>query len=223
MVDGKNVLTLATSQDHKRLLDADLGPNTGGMGAYSPAPVVTPEIHARALREIIMPTVKGMAADGIPFTGFLYAGLMIDDSGKAKTLEFNCRMGDPETQPIMSRLRSDFLVALDAAIDGKLNEVELDWDPRIALGVVMAAHNYPETPRKGDVISGIPADGLDYVTFHAGTSMDGGQLKTSGGRVLCVVGLDHTIRGAQQKAYAIVDQIKFDGAQYRRDIGYRAL
>jgi phosphoribosylamine--glycine ligase len=170
-----------------------------------------------------MPTVKGMAADGIPFTGFLYAGLMIDESGKAKTLEFNCRMGDPETQPIMSRLRSDFLVALDAAIDGKLNEVELDWDPRIALGVVMAAHNYPETPRKGDVISGIPADSSDHVTFHAGTTMDGDQLKTSGGRVLCVVGLDHTTRGAQQKAYAIVDQIKFDGAQYRRDIGYRAL
>jgi phosphoribosylamine--glycine ligase len=223
MVDGHHVLALATSQDHKRLLDADLGPNTGGMGAYSPAPVVTPEIHARALREIIMPTVKGMAADGIPFTGFLYAGLMIDENGKAKTLEFNCRMGDPETQPIMSRLRSDFLIALDAAVDGKLNEVELDWDPRIALGVVMAAHNYPETPRKGDVISGIPADGADHVTFHAGTTMNGEQLTTSGGRVLCVVGLDHTTRGAQQKAYAIVDQIKFDGAQFRRDIGYRAL
>ena len=223
LVDGKNVLALATSQDHKRLLDADQGPNTGGMGAYSPAPVVTPEIHARALREVIMPTVNGMKADGIPYTGFLYAGLMIAPDGKIKTLEFNCRMGDPETQPIMARLRSDLVNALDHAVDGKLNEVELDWDPRIALGVVMAAHNYPETPRKGDVISGIPADGADHVTFHAGTTMNGEQLTTSGGRVLCVVGLDHTTRGAQQKAYAIVDQIKFDGAQFRRDIGYRAL
>jgi phosphoribosylamine---glycine ligase len=223
MVDGHNVLTLATSQDHKRLLDADQGPNTGGMGAYSPAPVVTPDIHARALREIIMPTVKGMAADGIPFTGFLYAGLMISEDGKVKTLEFNCRMGDPETQPILSRMKSDFLTALDAAVDNKLDQVELEWDPRIALGVVMAAYNYPETPRKGDAITGIPADGPDHVTFHAGTTMDEGVLKTSGGRVLCVVGLDHTTRGAQQKAYAIVDQIKFDGAQFRRDIGYRAL
>lgn len=223
MVDGHHVLTLATSQDHKRLLDADQGPNTGGMGAYSPAPVVTPDIHARALREIIMPTVKGMAADGIPFTGFLYAGLMISSDGKVKTLEFNCRMGDPETQPIMSRLKSDFLTALDAAVDSKLDQVELEWDPRIALGVVMAAHNYPETPRKGDIITGIPADTDDHVTFHAGTTMDAGALKTSGGRVLCVVGLDHTTRGAQQKAYAVVDQIKFDGAQFRRDIGYRAL
>ena len=170
------------------------GPNTGGMGAYSPAPVVTPEIHARALREIIMPTVKGMAADGIPFTGFLYAGLMIDESGKAKTLEFNCRMGDPETQPIMSRMRSDFLTALDAAVDGKLDQVELEWDTRIALGVVMAAHNYPETPRKGDAITGIPTDDADHVTFHAGTTMEDGVLKTSGGRVLCVVGLDHTTK-----------------------------
>jgi phosphoribosylamine--glycine ligase len=223
MVDGKNVLTLATSQDHKRLLDADQGPNTGGMGAYSPAPVVTPEIHARALREIIMPTVKGMAADGIPFTGFLYAGLMIDGKGQVKTLEFNCRMGDPETQPIMARLKSDFLLALDAAVDGKLDQVELEWDARIALGVVMAAYNYPETPRKGDVITGIPADDVDHVTFHAGTTMDNGVLKTSGGRVLCVVGLDHTTKGAQQKAYAHLDQIQFDGAQFRRDIGYRAL
>jgi len=170
-----------------------------------------------------MPTVKGMAADGIPFTGFLYAGLMISSDGKVKTLEFNCRMGDPETQPIMSRLKSDFLTALDAAVDSKLDQVELEWDPRIALGVVMAAHNYPETPRKGDIITGIPADTDDHVTFHAGTTMDAGALKTSGGRVLCVVGLDHTTRGAQQKAYAVVDQIKFDGAQFRRDIGYRAL
>jgi phosphoribosylamine--glycine ligase len=193
------------------------------MGAYSPAPVVTPEIHARALREIILPTVKGMAADGIPFTGFLYAGLMIDTFGKVKTLEFNCRMGDPETQPIMARLKSDFLIALDAAVDGHLDQVELEWDSRIALGVVMAAHNYPETPRKGDVITGIPTDDADHVTFHAGTTMDNGTLKTSGGRVLCVVGLDHTTKGAQQKAYAHLESIHFDGAQFRRDIGYRAL
>ena len=223
MVDGEHVLALATSQDHKRLLDADQGPNTGGMGAYSPAPVVTPEIHAKAMREIIMPTVRGMKADGIPFTGFLYAGLMINADGNPKTLEFNCRMGDPETQPILSRLKSDFLVALDAAVDGKLDQVDLEWDSRIALGVVMAAHNYPETPRKGDAITGIPADGENHVTFHAGTTLDNGVLKTSGGRVLCVVGLDHTTRGAQQRAYEIVKQIGFNGAQYRTDIGYRAL
>ena len=223
MVDGEHVLALATSQDHKRLLDADQGPNTGGMGAYSPAPVVTPEIHAKAMREIIMPTVRGMKADGIPFTGFLYAGLMINADGNPKTLEFNCRMGDPETQPILSRLKSDFLVALDAAVDGKLDQVDLEWDSRIALGVVMAAHNYPETPRKGDAIIGIPADGENHVTFHAGTTLDNGVLKTSSGRVLCVVGLDHTTRGAQQRAYEIVKQIGFNGAQYRTDIGYRAL
>ena len=223
MVDGEHVLALATSQDHKRLLDGDQGPNTGGMGAYSPAPVVTPEIHAKAMREIIMPTVRGMKADGIPFTGFLYAGLMINADGNPKTLEFNCRMGDPETQPILSRLKSDFLVALDAAVDGKLDQVDLEWDSRIALGVVMAAHNYPETPRKGDAITGIPADGENHVTFHAGTTLDNGVLKTSSGRVLCVVGLDHTTRGAQQRAYEIVKQIGFNGAQYRTDIGYRAL
>lgn len=223
MVDGEHVLALATSQDHKRLLDGDQGPNTGGMGAYSPAPVVTPEIHAKAMREIIMPTVRGMKADGIPFTGFLYAGLMINADGNPKTLEFNCRMGDPETQPILSRLKSDFLVALDAAVDGKLDQVDLEWDSRIALGVVMAAHNYPETPRKGDAIAGIPADGENHVTFHAGTTLDNGVLKTSSGRVLCVVGLDHTTRGAQQRAYEIVKQIGFNGAQYRTDIGYRAL
>ena len=223
MVDGHNVLALATSQDHKRLLDADLGPNTGGMGAYSPAPVVTPEIHARALREIIMPTVKGMAADGIPFTGFLYAGLMIDENGKAKTLEFNCRMGDPETQPIMARLRSDLVNALDHAVDGTLNEVELEWDRRTALGVVLAAHNYPDTPRAGDVITGIPADTEDQITFHAGTKLQDGKVVTSGGRVMCVVGLADTVRGAQQKAYEAINHIKFDGMQYRKDIGYRAI
>ena len=223
LVDGKNVLALATSQDHKRLLDGDQGPNTGGMGAYSPAPVVTPEIHARALREVIMPTVKGMQADGIPYTGFLYAGLMITPDGKIKTLEFNCRMGDPETQPIMARLRSDLVHTLNQAVDGKLNEVELEWDRRTALGVVLAAHNYPDTPRYGDVIKGIPEDSDDQVTFHAGTKLQDGKLVTSGGRVLCIVGLADTVRGAQQKAYTAIDQIHFDGMQYRKDIGYRAI
>ena len=223
LVDGKNVLALATSQDHKRLLDADQGPNTGGMGAYSPAPVVTPEIHARALREVIMPTVKGMESDGLPYTGFLYAGLMISPEGKIKTLEFNCRMGDPETQPIMARLRSDLVHALDKAVDGKLNEVELEWDRRTALGVVLAAYNYPETPRNGDVITGIPADTEDQLTFHAGTKLQEGKLLTSGGRVMCVVGLADTVRGAQQKAYDAISQIQFDGMQYRKDIGYRAI
>ena len=223
LVDGKNVLALATSQDHKRLLDADQGPNTGGMGAYSPAPVVTPEIHARALREVIMPTVKGMESDGLPYTGFLYAGLMISPDGKIKTLEFNCRMGDPETQPIMARLRSDLVHALDMAVDGKLNEVELEWDRRTALGVVLAAYNYPETPRNGDVITGIPADTEDQLSFHAGTKLQEGKLLTSGGRVMCVVGLADTVRGAQQKAYDAISQIQFDGMQYRKDIGYRAI
>lgn len=223
LVDGKHVLALATSQDHKRLLDADQGPNTGGMGAYSPAPVVTPEIHARALREVIMPTVKGMESDGIPYTGFLYAGLMISPDGKIKTLEFNCRMGDPETQPIMARLRSDLVNALDHAVDGKLNDVELEWDRRTALGVVLAAHHYPDTPRNGDVISGVPMDTEDQITFHAGTKLQDGKLLTSGGRVMCVVGLADTVRGAQQKAYEAIDKIQFDGMQYRKDIGYRAI
>ena len=223
LVDGKNVLALASSQDHKRLLDADKGPNTGGMGAYSPAPVVTPEIHARAIREVIMPTVRGMAADGLPYTGFLYAGLMISTDGKIKTLEFNCRMGDPETQPIMARLRSDLVHALDKAIDGKLNEVELEWDRRTALGVVLAAHNYPETPRTGDVITGIPTDTEDQITFQAGTKLQDGKLLSSGGRVMCVVGLADTVRSAQQKAYDAISKIRFDGMQYRKDIGYRAI
>ena len=223
LVDGKHVLALATSQDHKRLLDADQGPNTGGMGAYSPAPVVTPEVHARALREVIMPTVKGMESDGIPYTGFLYAGLMISPDGKIKTLEFNCRMGDPETQPIMARLRSDLVNALDHAVDGKLNDVELEWDRRTALGVVLAAHHYPDTPRNGDVISGVPMDTEDQITFHAGTKLQDGKLLTSGGRVMCVVGLADTVRGAQQKAYEAIDKIQFDGMQYRKDIGYRAI
>ena len=223
LVDGKNVLALATSQDHKRLLDADQGPNTGGMGAYSPAPVVTPEIHARALREVIMPTVKGMASDGLPYTGFLYAGLMISPEGKIKCLEFNCRMGDPETQPIMARLRSDLVNALDHAVDGTLNEVDLEWDRRTALGVVLAAYNYPDTPRNGDVITGVPADTEDQLTFHAGTKLTDGKLMTSGGRVMCIVGLSDTVRGAQQKAYEAISKIHFDGMQYRKDIGYRAI
>ncbi len=223
LVDGKNVLPLASSQDHKRLLDGDQGPNTGGMGAYSPAPVVTPEVHARAMREVIMPTVEGMRADGIPYTGFLYAGLMIQHNGQIKTLEFNCRMGDPETQPIMARLESDLVPALDKAIDGKLNEVELTWDRRIALGVVLAAANYPENPKTGDAITGIPAETNDQMIFHAGTKIHDGKLCTSGGRVVCVVGLADTVKGAQQKAYSAIDQIHFDGMQYRSDIGFRAL
>ncbi|SOZ04824.1 phosphoribosylamine--glycine ligase [Cupriavidus taiwanensis] len=223
LVDGKNVLALATSQDHKRLLDADAGPNTGGMGAYSPAPVVTPALHARALREIILPTVRGMEKDGIPYTGFLYAGLMIDKDGNPKTLEFNCRMGDPETQPILARLKTDLVDVMEAAVSGKLDSIELDWDRRTALGVVMAAHGYPDDPRKGDAITGIPPETDDSVTFHAGTTLKDGTLLTSGGRVLCVVGLADTVKAAQRAAYAAVEQIRFDGMQYRTDIGYRAI
>ncbi|KVD78793.1 phosphoribosylamine--glycine ligase [Burkholderia sp. ABCPW 14] len=223
MVDGKNALALASSQDHKRLLDGDRGPNTGGMGAYSPAPIVTPQMHARVMREIIMPTVRGMEKDGIRFTGFLYAGLMIDKDGNPRTLEFNCRMGDPETQPIMARLKSDFSKVVEQAIAGTLDTVELDWDRRTALGVVLAAHGYPDSPRKGDRINGVPAETAHSVTFHAGTTFDGDKLVTSGGRVLCVVGLADSVRGAQQAAYETINQINFEGMQYRRDIGYRAL
>ncbi|MEX3841365.1 phosphoribosylamine--glycine ligase [Paraburkholderia sp. BR10882] len=222
MVDGKHVLALASSQDHKRLQDGDQGPNTGGMGAYSPAPIVTPQLHARVMREIILPTVAGMEKEGIRYTGFLYAGLMIDAQGNPKTLEFNCRMGDPETQPIMARLKGDFSKVVEHAIAGTLNQVELDWDRRTALGVVLAAHNYPETPRKGDRISEIPAETDDSVTFHAGTRMVDGKLVTSGGRVLCVVGLADSVRSAQNVAYETVNRISFDGMQYRNDIGYRA-
>ncbi|TFW30215.1 phosphoribosylamine--glycine ligase [Massilia arenosa] len=223
MCDGKNVLPLATSQDHKRLQDADQGPNTGGMGAYSPAPIVTPAMHARVMREIINPTIQGMAKDGIPFTGFLYAGLMIDDKGNPKTLEFNCRMGDPETQPIMARLKSDLVTIMEHAVNGTLDAAEMDWDRRTAVGVVMAAEGYPETPRKGDVIDGIPAETPECVTFHAGTIERDGQLLTSGGRVLCVVGLGDSIKMAQKQAYEAVEKISFAGAQYRRDIGWRGL
>jgi phosphoribosylamine--glycine ligase len=232
MCDGKNVAAMATSQDHKRLLDADQGPNTGGMGAYSPAPVVTPTVHARAMREIILPTIKGMEKDGIPFTGFLYAGLMISADGKVKTLEFNCRMGDPETQPIMMRLKSDLFEVMLAATSGKLDEVELEWDRRVALGVVMAAHGYPLQPRKGDLITGLPVvhpseAPEDVVVFHAGTATAAGGIKagvvTSGGRVLCVTALASSVREAQHLAYEATQAIHFDGAQYRRDIGFRAI
>ena len=223
MVDGKNILALATSQDHKRLLDGDQGPNTGGMGAYSPAPCVTPEIHARALREVIRPTVEGMAKDGIPYTGFLYAGLMIAPDGSIKTLEFNCRMGDPETQPIMLRLKSDFVSLAEHAVNGTLNLAEIEWDRRTALGVVMASANYPDHPKLGDEISGLPKDLADAQVFHAGTILKDGKVLTCGGRVLCVTALGETVKFAQQKAYQIADEIKFDGAQYRTDIGFRAI
>jgi len=223
MVDGKHILPLATSQDHKRLKDDDQGPNTGGMGAYSPAPIVTPALHARVMREIITPTVQGMAKDGIPFSGFLYAGLMIDDKGNPKTLEFNCRMGDPETQPIMARLKTDLLAVMEHAVNGTLDTIELEWDRRTALGVVMAAAGYPDAPRKDDLISGIPAETADTVTFHAGTTLNGERLTTSGGRVLCVVGLGDSVKMAQKQAYNVVDAIHFSGAQFRRDIGWRAL
>lgn len=223
MVDGKNILALATSQDHKRLLDADLGPNTGGMGAYSPAPVVTPEIHAKVMREIIKPTVEGMAKDGIPYTGFLYAGLMISPNGDVKTLEFNCRMGDPETQPIMMRLKSDLVALMEHAVDGTLDRAEADWDRRFALGVVMASANYPDTPRLGDEITGLPKKLNDAHVFHAGTTLKDGKVVTSGGRVLCVTALGETVKFAQQQAYKIIEEIQFDGAQFRTDIGYRAI
>ena len=223
MVDGSNVLPLATSQDHKRLLDNDQGPNTGGMGAYSPAPIVTPQLHARVMREIILPTVHGMAKEGEPYTGFLYAGLMIDAQGNPKTLEFNCRMGDPETQPIMARLKTDLVTVIEHAVNGTLKDIELDWDRRTALGVVLAAAGYPDAPRKGDVISGIPEESEDSVTFHAGTIIDSGALKTAGGRVLCVVGLGDSVRVAQKHAYETVEKVRFDGMQFRHDIGWRAL
>lgn len=223
MVDGKNILPLATSQDHKRLLDKDEGPNTGGMGAYSPAPVVTPEIHARAMREIIRPTVEGMAKDGIPYTGFLYAGLMISPDGTLKTLEFNCRMGDPETQPILMRLKTDLLSLLQKAIAGNLDKAEAEWDRRFALGVVMASANYPASPKLGDEIIGLPKALEDAYVFHAGTKLVDGKVMTSGGRVLCVTALGETVKFAQQKAYRIIEDIHFHGAQYRSDIGYRAI
>ncbi len=223
MVDGKHVLPLASSQDHKRLLDGDRGPNTGGMGAYSPAPVLTPALHARVMREVIAPVVSGMAAEGDTYTGFLYAGLMITPAGDVKVLEFNCRMGDPETQPILMRLKSDLHALLDHAVNGTLQRAEAQWDRRVALGVVMAAHGYPGSPRKGDAITGLPRDGDDFHVFHAGTAMADDQVVTSGGRVLCVTALGDTVRVAQRRAYEIADQIRFAGGQMRRDIGHRAI
>ena len=223
LCDGKNVLPLATSQDHKRLQDGDQGPNTGGMGAYSPAPVVTPNVHAKAMQDIILPTIEGMARDGIPFTGFLYAGLMIDEHGVPKTLEFNTRMGDPETQPIMMRLKTDLFDVFMAATEGTLDQVDLQWDRRVALGVVMAAAGYPLNPCKGDAINGLPADAADAMVFHAGTAAQGDGVVTSGGRVLCVTALGDSVKIAQQRAYDVLQDIQFDGAQFRRDIGYRAI
>ena len=223
LCDGKNVAALATSQDHKRLQDGDEGPNTGGMGAYSPAPVVTAEVHARAMREVILPTIRGMEKDGITYTGFLYAGLMIDPQGRIKTLEFNCRMGDPETQPILMRLKSDLLDVLLAATSEGLDQLDMEWDRRVALGVVMAAAGYPLNPRRGDAITGLPKDQSDAMVFHAGTTEKEGQILTSGGRVLCVTALADSVKQAQQKAYQTASPIAFDGMLMRHDIGYRAI
>ncbi|HEX7953891.1 MAG TPA: phosphoribosylamine--glycine ligase [Burkholderiales bacterium] len=223
MVDGKHVLALASSQDHKRLLDGDQGPNTGGMGAYSPAPVLTPAIHARVMREVIQPVISGMEKEGTPYTGFLYAGLMIKPDGSTKTLEFNCRMGDPETQPIMMRLKSDLFTLIEHAVDGTLNTIDAQWDRRVALGAVMAAAGYPDDPRKGDEITGLPRNGDDFHVFHAGTALQDGKVLTSGGRVLCVTALGDTVRVAQRRAYEIAEGIHFAGSQMRRDIGFRAI
>ena len=224
MCDGQSALAMATSQDHKRLLDHDQGPNTGGMGAYSPAPVITPQIHARVMREVIAPVLKGMAAQGTPYTGFLYAGLMVSPNGEIKVLEFNCRMGDPETQPILMRLKTDFTVLLEAAIGKKLAQTDAEWDSKTALGVVIAAPGYPDLPELGGEIRKLPTDTADCVTFHAGTtSQDSKQLKTSGGRVLCVTALAGTPKLAQLRAYEAVEHVNFEGLQYRRDIGYRAI
>jgi phosphoribosylamine--glycine ligase len=223
MSDGTHVLPLATSQDHKRLRDGDQGPNTGGMGAYSPAPVVTPQVHARVMREIILPAIAGMAKEGTPYTGFLYAGLMIDRAGNPKTLEFNCRLGDPETQPIMLRLKSDLVALVEHALEGRLDRAAADWDRRSALGVVLAAANYPDEPRRGDAITGVPKAAEDCRVFHAGTKLDGNRLVTNGGRVLCVTALGDSLKMARTRAYDAVESIRFDGMQYRKDIGHRAL
>jgi phosphoribosylamine--glycine ligase len=223
MSDGRHVLPLATSQDHKRLRDGDQGPNTGGMGAYSPAPVVTPAVHARAMREVILPAIAGMEKDGTPFSGFLYAGLMILPGGAVKVVEFNCRLGDPETQPILMRLKSDLHTLLDHAVAGTLDKAEAIWDPRVALGIVLAAAGYPDDPRKGDAITGLPVPGEDFRVFHAGTTLADKQPVTNGGRVLCVTALGHSVKMAQKRAYEVADGIRFDGLQMRRDIGHRAI
>lgn len=222
MVDGHNVLPLASSQDHKRIFDGDQGPNTGGMGAYSPAPVVTPEVHHRAMHDIVLPLVRGMAADGMPYKGFLYAGLMIGPDDTPRVVEFNCRLGDPETQPIAMRLKSDLFELVESAIDGTLDQADAEWDRRAALGVVIAAAGYPDTPRKGDVIAGLPRDEEDFHVFHAGTAEKDGKLVTSGGRVLCVTALGDKVKMAAERAYEVVERIRFEGMQFRRDIGYRA-
>jgi phosphoribosylamine--glycine ligase len=224
MSDGKHILPLATSQDHKRLLDVDQGPNTGGMGAYSPAPVVTDAMHARIMKEVMEPAIRGLAADGMPYTGFLYAGIMIAPDGTPNVLEFNCRFGDPETQPIMMRLRSDLTELCEAALEGRLDTVSAEWDSRAALGVVIAASGYPEEVRKGDVIIGLDrAAALPGKVFHAGTRVESGQVVTNGGRVLCAVGLGASVSDAQAQAYGLVNSITWSGVQFRRDIGYRAI
>lgn len=223
LCDGRHVLALATSQDHKRLLDGDGGPNTGGMGAYSPAPVVTPTVHGKAMREVIQPVLAGMQREGTPYVGFLYAGLMISRDGKLRVLEFNCRMGDPETQPIILRLKSDLVGLIEHALGGTLDQVEAEWDMRVALGVVLAAHGYPEAPRKGDAIHGLPTPQDDYHVFHSGTALNGADIVTNGGRVLCVTALGSNVRAAQRRAYEIAERVRFEGMQYRRDIGHRAL
>lgn len=223
LCDGRHALPLAGSQDHKRLMDGDLGPNTGGMGAYSPAPVMTPAVHAKVMREVIQPVLTGMEHDGLPYTGFLYAGLMIDSGGRVKVLEFNCRLGDPEAQPIMMRLKSDLAALIELALAGGLDHAEVDWDQRTALGVVLAAAGYPDAPRRGDVIAGLPEPGDDYHVFHAGTALKDGQVVTNGGRVLCVTALGHNVKTAQRRAYEVAGGIRFDGMQLRRDIGHRAI
>ena len=223
LADGRNVLPLATSQDHKRLKDGDQGPNTGGMGAYSPAPVVTPALHARVVREIMRPVLAGMADSGHPYSGFLYAGLMIDKAGNPKVLEFNCRLGDPETQPILLRLKSDLLELLENAVDGTLDGARSEWDRRAALGVVLAAAGYPDDPRKGDIVFGLPPAEEDCRVFHAGTLLRDAEVVTSGGRVACVTALGNSIKMAQRRAYEVLEGIHFDGMQYRRDIGFRAV
>ena len=227
MCDGNTILPLASSQDHKRQLDGDQGPNTGGMGAYSPAPIVNEVIHERILSEVVIPTIEGMRADGIEYTGFLYAGVMIGEGDDAtrpiKVLEFNCRLGDPETQPLLLRIKNDFVPLFEAATQGKLDQVTIDWDPRSAIGVVLAAHNYPAAPRTGDVIHGLGAESDEVMVFHAGTQLSDGEIVTSGGRVLCVTALGETIQEARQKAYAAIDEINFDGMQYRSDIAWRAI
>jgi len=223
LCDGRHALALASSQDHKRLEDGDRGPNTGGMGAYSPAPIVTPSVHAKVMREVIQPTLHGMEKDGLPYVGFLYAGLMIGKDGQIRVLEFNCRLGDPETQPIMMRLKSDLLTLIEHAVNGQLDRVEAEWDPRVALGVVLASRGYPGNPTKGDVIQGLNGNEEDFHVFHAGTSLRDSQVVTSGGRVLCITALGHNVRTAQRRAYEMVGKIRFDGMQFRHDIGQRAI